>query len=318
MAKSTQRQRPVHPPARRPRPSGGGARGGGGPGRGGGGRPRGGGAGRGPSGRPWARVAIPGAVVVVIVAVLALVATSGGGGGKKTSSGPDRVAASATIVSQVNNVPAATFDQVGVVQGLRAPSAVKSTALSSGGKPEVLYLGDEWCPVCATERWPLAVALARFGTFSNLQLTKSSSTDSDPDTNTLSFTGSTYTSPYLAFDPIEMQDRNGNKLVPTPTAQLSLEQSLGATGVPFVDFAGKYVLNTASYNPGVLSGLTWQQIASDLAQPSDSQGRNVQLGIVGSANQLSAVLCKLTGGQPADVCTSTGVKVAAAALSSSG
>lgn len=263
-------------------------------------------------------MAVPAGVVVVVVAVLAIVATSGGGG-KQPGNEFVRSPAPAAVASAVTGVPSAVFDQVGVVQGLQAPTAIgKGTALTSDGKPQVLYLGDEWCPICATERWPLAVALARFGTFTGLKVTKSSSTDSYPDTNTVSFVGSTYSSPYLAFNPLEMQDRYGKNLIPTPKAELSLQRSLGAEGVPFIDFGGKYKLNTASYNPGVLEGLTWQQIAADLTHPSGSQGQAVQQGIVASANQLSAVLCRLTGNQPAAVCTSTGVKVAASSIGGSG
>src|SRR5215471_17073708 len=36
--------------------------------------------------------------------------------------------------------------------------------LTSGGKPEMLYIGAEYCPYCAAMRWSMAVALSRFGT----------------------------------------------------------------------------------------------------------------------------------------------------------
>src|SRR5260370_29484940 len=34
------------------------------------------------------------------------------------------------------------------------------------GKPEFLYIGAEYCPFCAAQRWAMVVALSRFGTFS--------------------------------------------------------------------------------------------------------------------------------------------------------
>jgi len=34
----------------------------------------------------------------------------------------------------------------------------------------VVYIGAEYCPYCAVERWPLIVALNRFGTLTNLGL----------------------------------------------------------------------------------------------------------------------------------------------------
>jgi hypothetical protein len=51
----------------------------------------------------------------------------------------------------------------------------------------------------------------------------------------------------------------------------------------------------------VLSGLTWAQIASDLKNP-DSQ---VAKAINGTANYITAAICKMTGNQPASACTAT-------------
>ena len=41
----------------------------------------------------------------------------------------------------------------------------------------MLYIGAEFCPICATQRWPMTVALSHFGTFSNLQQTHSAVSD---------------------------------------------------------------------------------------------------------------------------------------------
>jgi hypothetical protein len=59
----------------------------------------------------------------------------------------------------------------------------------------VLYAGAEYCPFCAAERWALATALSRFGTFTNLGTTASAGgQEYAPNTATLSFHGATYTS----------------------------------------------------------------------------------------------------------------------------
>ena len=55
-------------------------------------------------------------------------------------------------------------------------------------------MGAEYCPYCAAERWAMAVALSRFGTFSDLRLIHSSSADIYPNTPTLSFYRSSYAS----------------------------------------------------------------------------------------------------------------------------
>ena len=47
-------------------------------------------------------------------------------------------------------------------------SSAGSRHWSRTGKPEVLFVGAEYCPFCAAERWPLIVALSRFGHFGAL------------------------------------------------------------------------------------------------------------------------------------------------------
>ena len=75
-----------------------------------------------------------------------------------------------------------------------SPVAATPVHKDASGKPIVLYVGGEFCPYCAAERWSPVVALSRFGTFSNLTLLRSSSTDMFPDTRTFSFAGSHYSS----------------------------------------------------------------------------------------------------------------------------
>src|SRR5438034_187991 len=71
------------------------------------------------------------------------------------------------------------------------------------GKPEFFYAGAEYCPFCAAQRWAVVVVLSRFGTFSKLNQTTSSATDSFPNTATFSFYQSAYTSRYIYFDSVE-------------------------------------------------------------------------------------------------------------------
>ena len=110
----------------------------------------------------------------------------------------------ASVIKDLTTVPAATLESVG--SGATYPksvSPVSAPPLTSAGKPEVLYIGAEYCPYCATERWAMAVALSRFGTFSGLHGIHSSSTDVYASTPTLTFYKSRYTSKYLTFTPVE-------------------------------------------------------------------------------------------------------------------
>jgi hypothetical protein len=198
-------------------------------------------------------------------------------------------------------VPPGTLAAVGIGSSNTAYlKTVTGPVLTSGGKPEMLYIGGEWCPYCAAMRWPMAVALSRFGHFTPLRGIHSSSSDVYPNTATLTFYRSTYTSKYLTFTPVENQDANHNSLVPTTAAQQALWAKYEPPGnaYPFIDIGNRFVAAT-TYNPQVLQGLSWSQIATDLHNPSSA----VAKGAIGSANLFTAAICKITGNAPASVCT---------------
>jgi Domain of unknown function (DUF929) len=214
------------------------------------------------------------------------------------------------VVTETTGVPASVLDQVGAGSLQAAPTKVTAPPLTSDGKPEVIYFGYEWCPYCATERWPMVVALSRFGTFTGLGLTQSAGDDVFPSTNTFTFAKSTYTSQYLAFTPIELQDANRNTLETPTAAQAQVLQTYDAApyvtsagSLPFVDLGGSYLVAGASYDPQVLAGQTWDQIAGSLATASSP----VAQGVDGTANVLTAAICVMTHQQPASVCTSAAV-----------
>jgi thiol-disulfide isomerase/thioredoxin len=209
-------------------------------------------------------------------------------------------------------VPAGTLAAVGIGSSNTAYlKAVTGSALTSGGKPEMLYIGAEWCPYCAAERWAMAVALSRFGQFTPLRGIHSSASDVYPNTATLTFYRSTYTSKYLTFTPVENQDVNHNSLVGTTSAQQALwaKYEPPGNGYPFIDIGNRFVAAT-TYNPQVLQGLSWSQIAADLHNPSSA----VAKGAVGSANLFTAAICKITGNAPASVCTAAPIPALQARL----
>ncbi len=269
-------------------------------------------------------VAASAAGVLAVVAVLVVVKVTTGAGGP--SSGKAATAASSTVLAKVAGVPATTLDAVGVGTARTSPTAITAPPLTAGGRPEVLYVGAEYCPYCAAERWAVAVALSRFGTLHGIGETHSSASDVYPSTATLSFHGATYTSSLLSFVAREIQ---GNQVVNgqyAPLDKLTAEQDAlvkkydappyvkGSSGaIPFIDIGGKYIVSGASYDPGVLQGKSHEEIASALADPTSKIARAVD----GTANYLTATLCSLTGNQPSAVCTSQAVTAAAAKLAGS-
>jgi hypothetical protein len=257
-------------------------------------------------------VAIAGTAIVLVLAVLvvARLVTASNASAASVASGP----APASVVDMLTGVDQSTFDRVGRGTVAQLPTPVRGEpAVGPNGLPVVTYIGAEYCPFCAGERWPLIVALSRFGTFSGLQLSHSASDDIYPNTPTFSFVGSTYTSPYLVFDPVELQSnvRSGNGYQPlqTPTpAQTSVLQSYdkppyvpasAAGSIPFIDIGDQYLVSGASYDVGTLRGMTPDQIAAALSNPSSPQAQ----AVVGSANALTAAICSSTGNMPVDVCS---------------
>jgi thiol-disulfide isomerase/thioredoxin len=215
---------------------------------------------------------------------------------------PLAVDATQRVVAAIANLPASEFDAVGKGSANNLIKAVSGTLLTGpNGRPEVFYFGAEYCPYCAAERWPIVVALSRFGTFSGLKTTSSSSSDIYSNTPTFTFHGATYTSQYIDFASVETTDREQKPLESPTAAQQALVSQYDTSGsIPFVDFANKYVVSGAMYLPDVLSGMSWQAVADSLAQPDSAQAK----AILGSANLITAAVCRMTADQPATVCSS--------------
>jgi thiol-disulfide isomerase/thioredoxin len=237
----------------------------------------------------------------------------------------------ASTADEITDVPAATLNQIGggSVLSYQAPNSttgwngysglppiakVDDSLLTSGGKPEMLYIGAEFCPYCAATRWAMAVALSRFGHFTTpLRGFHSSSTDVDPSTPTLTFYQAGYTSKYLTFTPVENEDINRNQLQPTTNAEQTLwakydsstTDGVTSQGYPFIDFGNKALLKYPIYDPAIFKGLTWAQVASDLHDPASAVAQATD----GAANYFTAAICHMTGNKgPAGVCTSSSIK----------
>jgi hypothetical protein len=251
-----------------------------------------------------------GAIAGVVAVVVAVVIVGVSSGGSTDSKGSGREALPAGVLSSVVNVPQATLDQIGLGTSTRVPQAVNDVALTSSGKPLVLYIGSEYCPYCAVERWPFVQALSRFGTFKNLSATRSAKNDVHPLTASFTFYGASYSSPYLALDARELytNEIKGGKyttLQKLTPAQQQIFNRYGA-GTPLIDIGGKFVVSGATYPPELLDGLSWTQIAGPLGDPTNP----IAQGVNGAANGVTAALCRVTNGQPTDVCSAPGVKAA--------
>jgi Domain of unknown function (DUF929) len=247
------------------------------------------------------------AAVLAVVAVVAAFATL-------RPAAPHGVSpALATLITEVTTVP---------VNGAGAwyasapltppPTPVVGAPLTADGKPEVFYVNAGYCPYCATENWALIVALSRFGTFSGLSTVRTQHYDNIPPVDGWMFYGSSFTSKYLAFVPVETYSnilvsakanpddeksyRSLQKLTPAQRAVFNKYDATGA--VPFLDFANKAALTGSSLEPSALAGKTWSQIAGTLRYPRNTTAE----AILGAADLFTAEICQLTGNRPAAAC----------------
>jgi hypothetical protein len=259
-----------------------------------------------------------GSVLAVIVIVVAFIVVKSMNSPATPPSSAARTPLPASVASKVTGVPPSTLAAVGkgsVITSSPPVTKVTGPPLTSNGKPEMLYIGAEYCPYCAAMRWSMAVALSRFGTLSTpLHGIHSASNDAFPNTATLTFYKSGYNSKYMTFTPVENLTVD-HSLLQSPTAQQNqiwarYEPDPNQRGYPFIDIGNRYVLKGPIYDPAVLKGLTWSQIAADLHNPSSP----VAQGVLGAANYITAAICKTTNNQPASVCAAPSITAVAGGL----
>jgi len=236
---------------------------------------------------------------VVVVAALVIVGIS-----KNSKTGPLREPAPQAAVTKITNVPNGVLTAAASkISNLYPAVPAIGGALSSAGKPELLYIGAEFCPFCAAERWPLIIALSKFGTFGNLQQTHSAVTDGD--VGTWSFYGSTYTSPYLTFTSVENETNTYKTLeVPTKSEQAIWNANdtkyLGQTGsYPFIDIAGKYLMLSAQYDDSIVYNKNFSSILSTVGSNNNTVGASIDA----AAASMTKYICDVTGNKPASVCS---------------
>ena len=231
-----------------------------------------------------------------------------------------------SLLSTLHALPLSVFDAVGVSSPASPITPLRPTSKSGtapmwlasvdNGPPEpvVFFYGAEFAPYAAAQRWPLVLALSRFGTFRQLGLMQSSETTAFANLSTFTFYDSYYTSPYVVLEPVERY----SSLNPTGSKYLPLQQpdarqsaavagyASSATTFPLLDVANRWVLNASSFAPGVLVGLTQDEIAGDLSSPQSP----LTQAIVSAANEITASICSVDGQKPGSVCESRGVEAA--------
>lgn len=234
------------------------------------------------------------------------------------------------IAAKINHaVPAAllaTLGQasdsgLGLALGAGTPlylNPVDGPRVARGDKVGILYVGADFCPYCAGQRWALVLSLLRFGSFSGLEYMASSPTDVYSNTPTFTFLHAKYKSKYVTFQAVEMTGREGEKLQSMNKSQNGIFTTYDAPdygmpgygGFPFVYVGGQYVVTRPLVSPDMLSGMDWDQIAKAFNTPSSA----LYQAAMPQVNALTAAICRLDGGNPDKVCSAPGITAANAAL----
>jgi thiol-disulfide isomerase/thioredoxin len=260
------------------------------------------------------------AVVIVVIGAIVVFAVGGGGGGgggghkAPTAPGetPGTYAIAPALQKKVESVAlsALVAEAKAEPSGTTPPARLAATAppLTVDGKPEILYMGAEWCPYCAAERWALVMALSKFGTFSSLRGTTSSSDDVYGSTPTFAFYKATYKSKYLVLVAVEEETDTHAKLQAPTAAQSSLFDRFDAPpyitqadagSIPFVYFDGKFLLIGAQYDPSAIAGKSFTSAVPYMTSGTNSTSKDAEA----AAGYVVGDICALTHDQPASVCS---------------
>ncbi len=261
-----------------------------------------------------------GLIIVAIVLLGALVVVRDISGPGSTSTVETFNPASSSLVSSLASVPSSVYDTVGVTSptipvtplvaaGHNAP--VWLASVNGGHLPVVFFYGAEFAPYAAAERWPLILALSRFGTFNQLGLMQSTSTTAFADVSTFTFWKASYVSHHVDLQSVERYSaapQPDGGAVPRPPdprpAQSAAIASYGtsATTFPLLDVANRYVLDGSGFSPAVLAGVSQDQIAGFLSSPAAP----LTQAVIAAANEITAAICSVDGNKPDAVCESRG------------
>jgi hypothetical protein len=210
-----------------------------------------------------------------------------------------------------NNASDVFFQQAGTMlvggslQNQISTSAVASNLLIVNGKSSVIYLGAISCVFCGENRWAMALALGKFGTFNNLFFGYSALGDGDVPTiywrpveynassaveignfyssGTVNFLSIEYASPITARFQMQSLSYISHQVEATSngpynTAMQVILSNNNYAGTPYTIW-GKYAFPQASgvilgnsSASSTLASLTHAQVLSELSSPHDQFG----------------------------------------------
>jgi len=179
---------------------------------------------------------------------------------------------------------------------------VSKETIHRDGKLFVFFMGAEYCPYCAAERWAVVRSLQKFGQWEGLKQTISAARD-EPFLNlpTYDFTKATYSSPHIEFAAREIKDREFKPLQKLLKPEEKLVRKFNPKKeIPFLLIGGRFLQIGSGFPPKIFIGHTFRQTETELKK-AESEIRKT---IDEEANIISALLC--LSGLPQELCKETG------------
>jgi len=180
---------------------------------------------------------------------------------------------------------------------------VSKDAMRRSGKLFVFFMGTEYCPYCAAERWAVVRSLQKFGQWDGLRQTISAARD-EPFLNlpTYDFTKATYTSPNIEFVARETKDREFKPLQKLMKTEEKLVRKFNPKKeIPFLLVGGRFVQIGSGFSPKIFIGHTFRQTETELKKVESE----IRKTIDDEANIISALLC--VSGLPPELCKEAGL-----------
>ena len=235
---------------------------------------------------PAAWIALVLAAIGVVAVAVALVGGGGSAGGGDGAPSP-----------AVGSPPTEALAALGEVE------RVSDAPLLDDGRPILFFMGAQYCPFCAAQRWALIEATSRFGVWSGVEpFASPAGMDGFSSVPTYDLTAARFTSDVLSVRTKEIADASGGRLQDLDDVEAGLVDAFNPRGsVPFIaatGTGGQYTIDLA-YSPGLLQGDDFDEIRQAVGAGEDSAAVRA---ISGQADAITAVLCTLTGGQPASAC----------------
>ena len=179
---------------------------------------------------------------------------------------------------------------------------VSKDTMRRAGKLFVFFMGAEFDPYCAAERWAIVRSLQKIGQWDGLKQTISAARD-EPFLNlpTYDFTKATYTSPHIEFVARELKDREFKPLQKLlKTEEKLLRKFNPKKEIPFLLIGGKFSQIGSGFTPKIFIGHTFRQTETELKKVESE----IRKTIDDEANIISALLC--VSGLPPELCKEAG------------